>query len=130
MYEESAVRQALISSCHSSKEAVEYLSGRIGDPVLLELLVRIAVDEAGYEGDAPMQAACFASRFSGDQLARHEPDLLALLSTANEYGGHVAVALGKTGSSKGKAAITAELGDGSRFDAWLFRKALAEDGQV
>lgn len=130
MYEESAIRQALISSCHSSTEASDYLAGRIGDPILLELLVRIAMDDAGYEGDAPMQAAYFASQFPGDQLARHEPDLLVLLSTANGYGGHVAVALSKTGSSRGKAAITAELGDGSRFDAWLFQKALAEYGQA
>jgi hypothetical protein len=130
VYEESVIRQALISSCHSSKEAVQYFSDRIGDPALLDLLVRIAVDDAGHEGDAPMQAAYFASQFSGEELVRYEPALLALLGTANGYGGHVAVALGKTRSPRGRAAITAELGDGSRFDAWLFKKALAEYGDA
>lgn len=94
MYEESVIRQALISSCHSSKEAVQYLSERTGDPVLLELLIRIAVDDGGYEGDAPMQAAYFASQFPAEQLALYEPALLALLGAANGYRGHVAVALG------------------------------------
>lgn len=130
MYEESAIRQTLISSCHSSKEATQFFSERIGDPALLDLLVLIAVDDAGYEGDAPMQAAYFASQFPGEQLDRHEPALLALLGTANGYGGHVAVALGKTRSQRGRAAIIAERGDGSRFDAWLFKKALAEYEEV
>jgi hypothetical protein len=73
-----------------------------------------------------MQAAYFASQYPGTLPEPYEPKLLDLLPTVNGYGGHIALALGKTKSPRGKAALLAELGDGSRFDAWLFKKALAE----
>jgi len=59
-------------------------------------------------------------------LEPYEPKLLSLLTTVNGYGGHIALALGKTRSPRGRIALLSELGDGSRFDAWLFKKALAE----
>lgn len=130
MYDEAMIRHLLVASCHSSSEAEQYFADRADDAELLTLLLKIAVDENGLEGDAPMQAAHFAAQFPGTLLAQYESELLELLGTANGYRGHVAIALAKTGSLRGKAALLGELGDGSRFDAWLFRKALAEYGEA
>lgn len=126
IYDEAVVRRKLIESCHSSKEAHEYFVERLDDWTLLSLLMRIAEDAEDYGGDSPMQAAFYASQFSGDFLKPFEPKLLDLLTQVNGYGGHIALAIGKTKSLRGKAALESELGDGSRFDAWLFKKALAE----
>jgi hypothetical protein len=126
MYAEAQIRQKLIDSAFSSKEAEEFFKARLNDEKLLEVLLKIAEDAEHYGGDAPMQAAYFASQFPGTLLATHEPKLLALLTTVNGYSGHIALALGKTKSPRGKAVLLSELGDGSRFDAWLFKKGLAE----
>ncbi|CAM0999784.1 hypothetical protein EJMOOK_14070 [Rhodanobacter sp. Root179] len=130
MYDEATIRKQLIASCHSSQEAKEYFLANLNDPELLSLLVKIALDAEDHGGDAPMQAAYFTSQFPNSLLVRYEPELFGLLTSANGYGGHVALALGKTRSARGKEALVAELGDGSRFDAWLFNKALAEYGQA
>ena len=126
MYDEATVRNLLIESCHSSKAAERYFLARLSDPELLALLVAIALDAEDYGGDARMQAAYFASQFSGVLLAPHEAALLELLPRADGYGGHVATALARMKSVQGKQAILAALCDGSRFDAWFFRKLLAE----
>ncbi len=126
MHDEAAIRDLLIESCHSSKEAVSFFVEQMSDPEFLSLLMCIALDEYGYLGDAPMQAAYFVSQFPGELLAPHEAALFELLPQADGYGGHVALALAKTKSERGKQAILTELGDGSRFDAWLFKEALAE----
>jgi hypothetical protein len=121
---EPRIRELLIASCHSSQAAKEYFRSRLGDAELLRLLVRIARDAEDYEGDAPMQAAYWASQYPTELLVPHEPALLEMLPIVNGYGGHVALALGKTRTSRGRAAILQELGDGKRFDAWLFHKGL------
>ena len=124
MYDEHNIRELLIASCHSSIKVQQYFDSRLDDPELLRLLWSIAKDEAGYLGDAPMQAAYYLSKFPPNLLRPYETELLAMLSDVDGYGGHIAVALGKVKSDVGKQAILKELGDGSRFDAWLFRKAL------
>lgn len=126
MQDEAIVRELLIQSCHSSEEASQFFASRQSDSALLSLLVKIAVDAEGYEGDAPMQAAYFTSQYGSALLAPHASALLHLLPQANGYGGHVALALARSGLPEGKAAILSELGDGSRFDAWLFKQALSE----
>jgi len=125
-YDEPTIREQLVASCHSSQEAALYFTSRLDDRELLSLLVKIAEDAEGHGGDAPMQAAYFASQFAGSLLAAHEPTLFRLLTEVNGYAGHIALALGKTRSMRAKAALLSELGDGSRFDAWLFEKALEE----
>jgi len=76
-----------------------------------------------------MQAAFWMSQYSHGLLLPHEPAILEMLPIVDGYGGHVAHALGKTQTTRGRAAIMNELGDGQRFDAWLFRKGLeASDG--
>jgi hypothetical protein len=69
-----------------------------------------------------MQAAYWVSQFPSSLLRPHEPVLYEMLPIVDGYGGRVALALGKTGSQRGRAAIIEELGDGTRFDAWLFRE--------
>lgn len=130
MYDEAAIRQKLIDSCHSSKEAVQFFVERLQDEGLLALLMKIAEDAEDHGGDAPMQAAHFAARYPGALLTPHEPTLFRLLTAGTGYAGHIALALGKTRSPRGKTALLFELGDGSRIDAWLFKKGLAEYEQA
>jgi hypothetical protein len=66
-------------------------------------LVKIAVDADDRQGDAPMQAAYFLLQASPAHTRSHEKPLLALLSTADGYGGHVARALGRMKSREAKA---------------------------
>jgi hypothetical protein len=129
MYDEANIRDQLIASCHSADDARLFFLSRLNEPELLFVLIKIALDAQDHGGDAPMQAAYFASQYPGSLLARYEPELYGLLTAAAGYGGHIALALGKTKSVRGKSALVAELGDGSRFDAWLFKEALAEYGQ-
>ena len=82
------------------------------DTELLQLLVRIARDTEGFEGDAPVEAAYWMSQYSPELLLPHEPAMLEMLPIVNGYGGHVALALGKTRTTRGRAAIVNELGDG------------------
>lgn len=124
MLDEAAIRQLLIDSCHSSAAAEKFFRCHLDDVELLALLVRIARDAHDYEGDAPMQAAYWMSQYPGDLLVPHEAALLEMLPIVDGYGGHVALALGKTQSPRGREAIVRELGDGQRFDAWLFRQAI------
>ena len=63
-------------------------------------------------------------------LKPHEQTLREMLPAVNGYGGHIALALGKTGSALGKQVIIEQLGDGSRFDAHLFRQALKQYDQT
>ncbi len=126
MYDETEVRSLLIDSCHSSKDAQAYFDSRLSDPDLLDVLMTIATDTEDHGGDAPMQAAYYASKFSGLLLAPYEQLLITLLPHVNGFAGHVALALGKTRSTEGRDLILQALGDGSRYDAWLFHNALAE----
>ena len=89
MYDEADIRDKLIDSCHSSKEAEQFFMTRLGDKELLALLMKIAEDSDDYGGDAPMQAAHFAAQYSGTLLAPYEPTLFRLLTTVNGYGGHI-----------------------------------------
>ncbi|HZK79929.1 MAG TPA: hypothetical protein VFC46_02655 [Humisphaera sp.] len=125
MVDEKEIRELLIASCHSSAAAIRFFRDHLEDQNLLRLLVHIAQDADDYEGDAPMQAAYWLSESSGAVLISHEPMLFEMLPLVDGYGGSVALALGKTGSPRGRKLIQKELGDGKRFDAWLFRRALA-----
>ena len=64
-----------------------------------------------------------------EQTTDDEPDSpgssIWLLVAAGFGGALIPVALGKIKSREGKRLIEQELGDGSRFDAWLFQRALA-----
>jgi hypothetical protein len=126
MHSEAHIRDLLIKSCHASKDAQAFFESRRNDEELLALLIRIAKDAEDYEGDAPMQAAYYASQFPGSLLLPYEAELRAMLPIVNGYGGHIALALGKTKSIAGKQVILNELGDGTRFDARLFREALSQ----
>jgi hypothetical protein len=130
MIDEAAIRQLLIDSCHSSAAAEKFFRCHLDDVELLALLVRIARDAEDYEGDAPMQAAYWMSQYPANLLMPHEAALLEMLPMVDGYGGHVALALGKTRSPRGREAIVQELGNGERVDAWLFRKAIEAADRV
>lgn len=125
MKDEVAIRSLLIDSCHASKEATRFFDSQLSDPDLLALLIRIAEDEDDHQGDAPLQAAYYVSQFPSSLLVQHEVALIRILPQANGYGGHIAAALGKIQSTQAKALLEQELGDGTRFDAWLFKQALS-----
>ena len=126
MIPEETVRQLLIDSCHSSEVADKKLLGSLSSPEFVSLLVKIALDEDDYQGDAPMQAAYYLSQAPVEMLKPFEQKLLSLLTTANGYGGYVALTLGRMQSALAKAVITSELGNGERFDVWLFKEALKQ----
>ncbi len=90
------------------------------------MLVRIALDEEDCGGDAPMQAAYYLSKAPSENVRPFEPLLLALLNTANGYGGHIALTLGRMRSATARAVIHSELGDGEFPSAWLYREALKQ----
>ena len=94
----------------------------------VSLLVRIAVDEDGYEGDAPMQAAYFLSETSPEYTRPHESALLRLLTAANGCAGHVALTLGRMQSSSARPIIESALQEGEFVGSWLYEKALAHYG--
>jgi len=127
-YEEPEIRRMLIETCYSSKMTEQYFLDRLSEADLLALLVKIAVDEEGYLGDAPMAAAHFVAQFPKEMLGPYEPTLFNLFPEADDsgYGASVAIALAKTGSRRGRQLIIEQLGDKSRNDARFFQQALAE----
>lgn len=129
MINEVTIRQLLIDSCHSSDAADGFFRSRFNDEELLSLLVKIAREADDCQGDAPMQAAYWKSQYSANLLMSYEPALMEMLPMVDGYEGHVALALGKTRSPRGRALIAQELEKGERFDAWLFREALAAADQ-
>jgi hypothetical protein len=128
MLDDARIRGLLIDSCHSSADAVAYFRANLSNAELLALLVKIARDADDHGGDAPMQAAYWVSQYPSSLLIPHEAALFEMLPIVDGYAGHVALALAKTGSQRGRLAIVQELGDGTRFDAWLFREALRAGG--
>jgi len=127
MFDETDIREKLIASCHSSVEAQAFFKAHLEDAELLKMLVSIAQDDRG--GDAPMQAAYWVSEYPSHLLQPYEPVFYQLLPLADWAFGHIALALGKTRSVRGRNLILAQLGNGERFDAWLYEKALAYYGE-
>jgi len=123
---EATARQLLIDSCYSSQEADKELLKNLTAPEFVSLLVKITLDEEDYEGDAPMQAAYYLSKAPVELTKPFENRLRRLLPDALGYGGHVALTLGRMESAKARTVIQAELGDGARFDAWLYEEALKQ----
>lgn len=126
MISEETTRQLLIESCHSSREADEKLLGHLSSSEFVSLLVKIALDEDDYQGDAPMQAAYYLSQAPVTLAKPFEKKLIGLLTAANGYGGHIALTLGRMRSDTAKPVITEELENGERFDAWLYKEALKQ----
>lgn len=125
MITEATVRRLLIDSCHSSERAGKAILDSLSSSEFVSLLVKIALDEDDYQGDAPMQAAYYLSQAPVELLLPFESQLLNLLPTANGYGGHIALTLGRMKSPLAKPVIITGLGNGERFDSWLFKEALS-----
>jgi hypothetical protein len=114
----------LVDSCHSSNKAIDFFESNLDNPNLIALLYNIARDGKKINGDAPMQAAYYLSRCQGKLLEPYQFGLLEILPLVDGYGGHIALALAKTKLPAAKGLIINELGDGERFDSWLYLKAL------
>jgi HEAT repeat protein len=112
MISEPQTRQFLIDTCHASLEAEDRILRELQTQEFVALLVRIAVDEDDFEGDAPMQAAYYLSKAHTSLMQPHEAALLALLETADGYAGSVALALGHMKSEQAKPVIEQRLKDG------------------
>jgi hypothetical protein len=85
MKNETEIREALIDSCHSSKEAQSAIEECLSDTDFISLLVKIALDEEDYGGDAPMQAAFYLSKASPALTRQYEEVLIPLLTAAVGY---------------------------------------------
>src|SRR5438270_135269 len=70
------VRELLILSCHSSPLARRYFEERLGNEVLLGVLLGLAFED--YSGDAQMTASYWVSRFPPVMLEAHIPELKAI----------------------------------------------------
>ena len=121
---ESNLRKVLIESCHSSEEADKYMMSILNSEDIVEQLVNIALDKNEIGGDAPMQAAYYLSQSAPMSLFSYEKILIELLQDSKPYNGHIALALGRMGSTKAKKLIEKELGDGEFVGSWLYEEAL------
>jgi hypothetical protein len=94
------------------------------------MLIRIAKDDDDHGGDAPLTAAFYVAEFPAPMLQSYEQTFREMLPVVNGYGGSIALALGKTKSAAGRQMIIEQLGNGTRFDADSFRRALKEYDQT
>ena len=121
---EQTTRQLLIESCHSSLAAEQRILAELSTPAFVELLVQIAVDADDFQGDAPMTAAYYLSRAEPSLTKPYEPDLLALLTTADGYSGSIALTLGRMQSLLAKPTIEQMFAQGC-WPIETFRQAVA-----
>ena len=124
MISESEARKLLIDSCHSVEEAEKQIHSELKSGEFVNLLVRIAIDEDDYQGDAPMQAAYFVSQAATQFIAPHENVLLQLLESANGYAGFVALSLARIKSTNAKPIIAQRLKEGW-WPEHLYQEALS-----
>jgi hypothetical protein len=127
LYQHKDIRELLIETYYSNDLAVQYFEERLNDKELFKLLVRIAIDDEDYSGDAPMAAGDYLYKFPLEWIREYETDFLKILK--REYSDvrseDIAMALAKIKSVKAKSLILSEieeLGYGPRYDR--FKEAL------
>lgn len=76
-----SVRQLLILECHSSPLARQFFEDRLSNGELLNILIRLAVDD--YSGDAQMTGSYWVSRFPVSMLKTHIAQLEVI--AANDW---------------------------------------------
>ncbi len=111
MYDIDEVRELLIETCYSNKDAERYFSERLDDRELLELLVQVAVDDEDYGGDAPMAAGEWIYKYKKEWLSDFETVFLDILR--REFSvvrtEDIALALAKIDSIQAKLLIEKEI---------------------
>jgi hypothetical protein len=124
MFKQEKICELLVASCHSDVEARSFFESNISNPDLVALLYNIARDDKSVGGDAPMQAAYYLSKCPRQLLSLYQDGLMEILPLVDGYGGHIALSLAKADFLPARELIINELGDGKRFDAWLYMEAL------
>jgi hypothetical protein len=127
MADQTAIRELLIQSCHSSDDADAQLRSQLDDTDFIACLVLIALDRDDFGGDAPMQAAYYLAKSSPSLLMPHANTLVETLPIADDrgYAGHLSIAIAKTNADSARSFIEQAANDSERFNAWLFREALS-----
>lgn len=100
MYSRKLIREQLIDAVHGIEEATHYFQERLNDKPLLDLLIKIAMDD--YSTDASAKASYWISHFSEDLLTQVEEKLLILQKyKLNAISAFAIIALSKINSKKG-----------------------------
>lgn len=127
VFDPELIRSLLIETCYSNEEATSFFDQRLNDQNLLDLLVKIALDEDDRGGDAPMAAGDFIYKFPSERLKEYETQFISILK--REYSSarseDIAMALAKFKSVEAKDFIEKEIREleyGSRCEK--FRIAL------
>ena len=111
MYDFQDIRELLIDTMHSNEDAIQYFVTKLNDKEMLKLLVRIAVDDEGYGGDAPVATGDYIHQYPVEWLVEYEDVFLSILR--REYSDvrteDIAIALAKFGSAKAKPLIEGEI---------------------
>ena len=128
MYNQEDIRCLLIATYYSDEEAKNFFLERLNDRDLLDVLIKVALDEGDYNGDGPMAAGDYIHKFSSKWLKEYEEILLTILYRENYSSVRpedIAMALASFKSPKAKSFILDninELGEGPRFES--FKEAL------
>ncbi|OUS05843.1 hypothetical protein A9Q81_03615 [Gammaproteobacteria bacterium 42_54_T18] len=111
MYDHQEIRELLIDTCHSNDLAVQFFEEKLGDKELLELLVRIAIDEEDYGGDAPMAAGDYIFKYPVEWLEKYEESFVDILKREHSAvrPENIAMALAKIKSPAAKTLIEREI---------------------
>ncbi|MEN1990394.1 hypothetical protein [Paenibacillus hubeiensis] len=101
MYSRKFIREQLIDAIHGVEEAKKYFEERFDDPDLLNLLIKIAMDD--YSTDASAGASYWISHFEEELLEKVEEKLLILQKyKLGSISAFAIIALSKINSEKGR----------------------------
>lgn len=105
MNSEAEIRQLLVDACNSSDSAEAAVLEQLGSPEFIAHLVRISIDAADHQGDAPMTAFYYLTKANPHLTRPYELELVSLLGTADGYAASVAIVLGRMKSQAAKPLI-------------------------
>ena len=121
--DEENLRELLIESCHSNKEAEKEIEKLTSNSEITELLSMISGDEDG--GDAPMQASYFLQFLPHDELHKYKAQLIKHLHIKdNPNACWVALALSAIHSDEAYLHISEMLAREDFQGDWIYKKAL------
>ncbi len=132
IYNLQDIRELLIETMHSNDSADSYFHQKLVDREMLKILVRIALDDEDFGGDAPMAAGDYIHQYPAEWLKEHEASFLDILK--REYSDarpeDIALALAKFKSLSAKSFIEKEIRElewGPRCERFEAALALYDD---